>query len=412
MNSEWVYRNTCNVAEKKGSSQWRQTRRWDKKNKRYINLFDDIVQFCEIHSRYLQISTGLNHTQRDMVIVDVDEKVDPFYFGQVYLPMIPNFANQNMTNGRCQFYYILDKPVMKDSKEWKNLLNFSRKYGDDKFTGWQCRNPVFNGKSVEGKGFKSIKFHDERFRPDQFQPYVKVKSEGLASSSPSYMCKLHKGKEKVSPNKGKRIKGVGRNNSSFVLTGQWLAKYGYDCYDEKELFKVWKGFNIQVSKELGKEPIPDCEGLATCRQLLVYKKNNRLKFGMGKEANLLSQKIRKGRADKRLEQVMDLLVEGKSQTEMARVLGVSLRTVAYDVKKIKDMKGSNGSVVKPAGLSSSSFSMCKLHTDEKKDVKHHPLYDDWVSHCESLNNAPDLVQNFDEYLMSMKGKGEELRMTA
>ena len=361
MNSKWKHLNTCNVAKKKGPCEWRQTRKWDKKNQQYINHYEDIIQFCEVHSRYLQVSTGLNHAQRDMIIVDVDTDVgEPYDFAHRFLPILPNYANLNTSNGHCQFYYILDNPVKKDSDEWKFLLNFSRKYGDRGFTGWQCRNPLFDGKSEEGKIYKSVFFHGEKFDPSVFGKYVSCQGEGVGSSSTSLiMCKCYTfkegGRKRVSPNLGKKMKGVGRNNSSFVLTGQWLGEFGRSCDDAKELFPVWKRFNLQVSGELGKEPSPEREGWATCEQLLKYKRAGKLKFMFCGKGNEISQKIRRENADKRLADVENLLFEGRSRNEIAMILGVSRMTVYRDIVKIREMEGDGVDLP-------SSLYMCKCYT--------------------------------------------------
>ena len=110
------------------------------------------------HKDVLQVSSGLNHYVRNICIVDVDadnwndwfindvKKLNPTYIiktqsnhlqiGWAYKSSV--FPKQNTKTfllGNMSVRYIAAK---------NNLLKDNQVYGDDNYTGWQCKNPYSN----------------------------------------------------------------------------------------------------------------------------------------------------------------------------------------------------------------------------------------------------------------------------
>ena len=107
------------------------------------------------HKDVLQVSTGLNHYVRNICIVDVDadnwndwfindvKKLNPTYIiktqsghlqiGWAYKSSV--FPKQNTKA------YLLGNIAVRYIAARNNLLKDNQVYGDDNYTGWQCKNP-------------------------------------------------------------------------------------------------------------------------------------------------------------------------------------------------------------------------------------------------------------------------------
>ena len=107
------------------------------------------------HKDVLQVSSGLNHYVRNVCIVDVDadnwnewfindvKKLNPTYIiktqsnhlqiGWVYTSSV--FPKQNTKS------YLLGNVAVRYIAARNNLLKDNQVYGDDNYTGWQCKNP-------------------------------------------------------------------------------------------------------------------------------------------------------------------------------------------------------------------------------------------------------------------------------
>ena len=107
------------------------------------------------HKDVLQVSSGLNHYVRNVCIVDVDadnwnqwfindvERLNPTYIiktqsnhlqiGWVYKSSV--FPKQNTKA------FLLGNMSIRYIAERNNLLKDNQVYGDDNYTGWQCKNP-------------------------------------------------------------------------------------------------------------------------------------------------------------------------------------------------------------------------------------------------------------------------------
>ena len=107
------------------------------------------------HKDVLQVSSGLNHYVRNICIVDIDadnwndwfindvKKLNPTYIvktqsnhlqiGWAYTKAV--FPKQNTKA------FILGNIAIRYIAEKNNLLKDNQVYGDDNYTGWQCKNP-------------------------------------------------------------------------------------------------------------------------------------------------------------------------------------------------------------------------------------------------------------------------------
>ena len=122
--------------------------------------FNDILQCWKAITNYehkdvLQVSSGLNHYVRNICIVDVDadnwnewfindvKKLKPTYIiktqsnhlqiGWAYISSVyPKENTKAFLLGNVAIRYIAAK---------NNLLKEGQVYGDDNYTGWQCKNP-------------------------------------------------------------------------------------------------------------------------------------------------------------------------------------------------------------------------------------------------------------------------------
>lgn len=122
--------------------------------------FNDILQCWKAITNYehkdvLQVSSGLNHYVRNICIVDVDadnwnewfindvKKLKPTYIvktqsnhlqiGWAYISSVyPKENTKAFLLGNVAIRYIAAK---------NNLLKDNQVYGDDNYTGWQCKNP-------------------------------------------------------------------------------------------------------------------------------------------------------------------------------------------------------------------------------------------------------------------------------
>ena len=122
--------------------------------------FTSILQCWKAITNYenkdvLQVSSGLNHYVRNICIVDVDadnwnewfindvKKLNPTYIiktesnhlqiGWEYKSSV--FPKQNTKA------YLLGNIAIRYIASKNNLLKEGQKYGDDNYTGWQCKNP-------------------------------------------------------------------------------------------------------------------------------------------------------------------------------------------------------------------------------------------------------------------------------
>ena len=147
---------TTNYGQEKGSCKTAVT--FKKINNKYESIYKNILDFAKTYQEYKQISSGLNHYRRDIVIVDIDENIhEPTIIANSF-PIKPNAYSYNKKNGHCQYQWFLNEP-MRPNEEWnklrklmnKNCINFTGFKGDINWTGWQIRNPYYFCDQYENK---------------------------------------------------------------------------------------------------------------------------------------------------------------------------------------------------------------------------------------------------------------------
>jgi DNA-binding CsgD family transcriptional regulator len=320
---------TTNFAKEKGRCIHSKT--FEKnKEKGYHRIYDDISELHYAYHDYKQASTGQNHVEREIVVVDIDDTVsDPNMYARMHLPFMPTRISWNKKNYHCQFQYFLEVPIKKESNEWKQLLQFSRQYGDPQFTGWQCKNSFYSDQYIKG-----IEITGKKYTVEDFTKYIEPQKTNIkVSSSHSSLCvnypvdcnnKTTREGIPIEKNKGSR------NVDTFMEGGRWLSNNMRATYDE--LYNQLLIINKKVSKDLGKEDSPLSEITATAKSLIKYRDANTLKFSLGKDANAVSQQIRKQKAAERKIKAIKLFEEGHSKKEIADILKVSYKTIKNDLK--------------------------------------------------------------------------------
>ena len=122
--------------------------------------FKDILQCWEAITNYedkdvLQVSSGLNHYKRNICIIDVDADNWNNWFTTDVIALSPTYIIKT-ESGHLQIGWLYAKAVSpkENTKTFllgnkairylavkENLLKDGQKYGDDNYTGWQCKNP-------------------------------------------------------------------------------------------------------------------------------------------------------------------------------------------------------------------------------------------------------------------------------
>lgn len=168
----WLFNNTSNIAKDKDLS--RELCRGN---------YNNIVDYFEDKSEYLQVSAGLNHSVREDVVVDIDDFFEGYDSRETFektemvqkklknkfkilkelgLPL-PSMFQIHIKNGHAQLHYILEKEIkiynayvdgknvfVKEQlpywKKYRDVLTFIAYLfdGDLMYTGWQIKNPYIS----------------------------------------------------------------------------------------------------------------------------------------------------------------------------------------------------------------------------------------------------------------------------
>jgi len=340
MNSKekWKHYYTTNICREKGDKTENCPTLTKNKDGSYTNNFESIKDFFELVYHYKQVSCGLTHNIRNVVVIDVDENIkNPLYFSKE-LPILPNMYNWNKKNGHCQFYYFLKESVLYNSKQWKDMLNYSRYYGDSNFNGWLIRNPFYNRKGYESYVIHENNIDNKLFSKLNIDKQYKSKINIIPNSN-------------ISKNNVNRIHpNDSRNTETFFNTGKWLSQYVKDNKNPEleTVFNQWKIFNIEVCQKLNKPLSPENEGISTCNQLLKYYYQGKLKFGnkngisWTNESREISLKIRKENKEYNKNIIRCSLKMGCSRKEIINTYkNISVRTINRYLKEIKMEDKSN-----------------------------------------------------------------------
>lgn len=169
-------------------------------NRRYVvkeNI--DIIEYFKRCSEYLQVSTGLCHLEREVVVVDIDEHFDDFETAKNAAVEKTEILNElgvghpsmfqiHLDNLHIQMYYILSKPLVveeikiKQKKHVRVSLPQKDEYimaykfmasavgGDTRFSGWQIKNP-FVSDTLFANRFVTYFYNNGKYTTDKKQEY-------------------------------------------------------------------------------------------------------------------------------------------------------------------------------------------------------------------------------------------------
>ena len=170
----WLFNHTNNIAKDK-----------DLSRELCLHKYNNIIEYFEDKSEYLQVSAGLDHSVREDVVVDIDDFFEGYDSRETFektemvqkklknkfkilkelgLPL-PSMFQIHIKNGHTQLHYILEKEIKiynayVDSKNIfvKEQLPYWNRYrdvltfiaylfdGDLMYTGWQIKNPYISDK--------------------------------------------------------------------------------------------------------------------------------------------------------------------------------------------------------------------------------------------------------------------------
>ncbi len=191
----------------------------DKKYKKifkYRTVYNDIfsawkaVTNTEPHAK--QVSSGLNHKRRDILICDIDVEVNDPDVIEKLKNMNCNYIIRNPKTKHLQVGWKYDKPLWVDYGGSKihrsNILKINEyvrqqvarrnkdvdlnKVGDDCYTGWQCKNPYC-------KDLELLYINEEKTIPSNLEtfnvakqykvlPNAKVSNPVYKTNSSSFYC--------------------------------------------------------------------------------------------------------------------------------------------------------------------------------------------------------------------------------
>ena len=255
----WIYNNTNNVAKDKSLVRVNQHQN-----------YNNIMQYFEQNSEYLQVSAGLNHTVREDVVVDIDDFIGNWETKKDYEKTsivhsklkkkfkvlnelgfpLPSLFQIHIKNGHAQLHYILEKSVKvykiyqskrgvlvyektEDWYKYRDIIRFVAYIldGDLMFTGWQIKNPCIS---------------DERISND-FITYWNIDGTFMPIIPPSAGCsvigfsELYENVKKYmdfkNPDNYAKLYGVLKKNKGVGNDDLFrFASYNMNCFNGDETF--------------------------------------------------------------------------------------------------------------------------------------------------------------------------------
>ena len=235
------------------------------------------------HKDVLQVSSGLNHYVRNICIVDVDadnwnewfisdvKKLNPTYIiktesnhlqiGWAYKSSV--FPKQNTKA------YLLGNVAVRYIAARNNLLKENQVYGDDNYTGWQCKNPY--SKRVTQLYYNENNMYECSDLQSRF-------IEFSGSMSTRYV--------NVDVSKAKsRLSNTNNNNSfsSSLYNSNKVNSKNNDCSDSRTviLYNKLRTAITQIKNAKAKRnEEPTCSFDEALKAALIIAKDNQLNKGM------------------------------------------------------------------------------------------------------------------------------------
>ena len=126
---------------------------------KWIRIYSDILKAWEYVNAYPTVSYGFTRNERNVLVVDVDEKFDSIQHAKKYISertsAKPSYIIRNPLSGHIQFGYVLRKGIESWNFQWFNKIikHLAKKFNSDSaFNGPACKNPYFIGFESEISG--------------------------------------------------------------------------------------------------------------------------------------------------------------------------------------------------------------------------------------------------------------------
>lgn len=176
-----MYNTTTNYGLPKTNCKFLTTRKCI--NGRWTDLYDTILDCWKDTKEWPQCAAGINHNRRDVIIIDIDHSEDT-----ILIPVSYKF--QNPSSGHWQAGLVLKSPCF-DRESYIDLTHEVNRLckGDQRYTGWQCKNPYYFDAEWTGLTFNFSELYSQYVKPlfSSSLSYMKMNSfeESQKSASPS-----------------------------------------------------------------------------------------------------------------------------------------------------------------------------------------------------------------------------------
>ncbi len=156
---------------------------------KWIRIYSNILKAWEYVEAYPTVSYGFTRNERNVLVVDVDEKFDSIQHAKNYISertsAKPSYIIRNPLSGHIQFGYVLRNGIKYWNFQWFNkIIKFlAKKFNSDSaFNGPACKNPYFIGFESEISGIVYNNVADPNLK-DLFEETNEVHSHTVVDFS-------------------------------------------------------------------------------------------------------------------------------------------------------------------------------------------------------------------------------------
>ena len=160
--------------------------RYKKYYKKWISPYSSILNAWEAVFVYPTVSYGLTRNERNVFVVDVDEKFEDIQQAKKYIlertSAKPSYIIRNPKSGHIQFGYALRKGIKSWNFQWFNKIikHLAKKFNSDSaFNGPACKNPYYKDFESEISGI----VYNSAADPNLKDLYEDVKTNEVHSPS-------------------------------------------------------------------------------------------------------------------------------------------------------------------------------------------------------------------------------------
>ena len=116
-------------------------------------LYNNILECWKAHKEYKQCSSGLTHSVRNVLVLDIDTELTVEERCKLQTQLKPTYIVLNPKTNHLQFGFLYSETLFKKNNNIhrcnilaindaaRKILNRTDEVGDDNYTGWQCKNP-------------------------------------------------------------------------------------------------------------------------------------------------------------------------------------------------------------------------------------------------------------------------------